>query len=47
MTTDEQVRKANALAAGAGRAALAELVDRDGIVAGDLWRWLIKKGAAK
>jgi len=51
MTVDELVAKANATGAGAGRTALALLADEHRsdyqFPADQLWRFLVKKGAAK
>jgi hypothetical protein len=41
------VQLANMVATDAGHKAIALLVDERGIVADDLWRWLIKQGAAR
>jgi hypothetical protein len=41
------VYAADGVAVSAGREALALLVDEQGIVAEDLWRWLVKRGAAQ
>ncbi len=44
---EDFVQLANVVAIGAGREALAHLVDEKGTVAEDIWRYLVKRGAAQ
>ena len=46
-TLNELVYAADGVAVHAGPEALALLVDEKGIVADDLWRWLVKRGAGR